>query len=121
MGNSISQFIFSFFFSLILFFFIDELFYFFFFSFLLFQNLKFEIYSLMSAKFEKSLKEEKWMVNDDEANKVLTSSRDLIFYFKQSMKRCSAISKQNALYEMFKLFKKYLCKYVDVLKGKLPR
>jgi vacuolar protein sorting-associated protein 53 len=38
--------------------------------------------SLMKAKFDSIIQEEKWDVDDDAKNKVLPSSTELTFYFK---------------------------------------
>eukprot|EP01119_Soliformovum_irregulare_P016119 TRINITY_DN462_c5_g1_i2.p1 TRINITY_DN462_c5_g1~~TRINITY_DN462_c5_g1_i2.p1 ORF type:complete len:831 (-),score=285.75 TRINITY_DN462_c5_g1_i2:80-2338(-) len=69
---------------------------------------------------QKVMSEETWMVDDDEKNKVLTSSTDLIFYFKNSIKLCSSLSKNQALYDLSKLFKKFLTQYCNIIISKIP-
>lgn len=52
---------------------------------------------------------------------VLSSSTDLMFYFKTVMKVCSQLSKRQAFFDVSKLFKKYLHEYAKVLSDKVPR
>eukprot|EP01102_Stenamoeba_stenopodia_P022198 TRINITY_DN9163_c0_g2_i1.p1 TRINITY_DN9163_c0_g2~~TRINITY_DN9163_c0_g2_i1.p1 ORF type:complete len:354 (+),score=94.55 TRINITY_DN9163_c0_g2_i1:1-1062(+) len=75
---------------------------------------------LMQDKFEKAIKDETWIVAEDEANKYLHSSKDIVFYFNQTMKRGSALTKAQPFFELYKLFKKYFYRYAEVLKNKLP-
>jgi len=69
---------------------------------------------------EKLISEETWTVDDDERNKVLSSSTDLIFYFKSSMKLCSTLSKNQAFYDLYLIFKKHLTSYANILANKIP-
>jgi len=86
----------------------------------------------MQDKFEKAIKDETWIVAEDEANKYLHSSklvphamislyslltiviRDIVFYFNQTMKRGSALTKAQPFFELYKLFKKYFYRYAEV-------
>ena len=43
--------------------------------------------AIMSQKFDSIVREESWEVDDNASNKILTSSTELTFYFKKTMKR----------------------------------
>ena len=70
---------------------------------------------------DRAIVEETWLVDDEETTKVLRSSTDLIYYFKTSMKVLSSLTKDQAFYDLYQLFKKYLHSYATILMEKLPR
>eukprot|EP01098_Paradermamoeba_levis_P015131 TRINITY_DN7523_c0_g1_i1.p1 TRINITY_DN7523_c0_g1~~TRINITY_DN7523_c0_g1_i1.p1 ORF type:complete len:383 (-),score=122.91 TRINITY_DN7523_c0_g1_i1:80-1147(-) len=74
----------------------------------------------MNELLEKLVKEETWMVDDDEKNKVLRSCTDMIYYFKDSIPYCSQLSRNQAFFDLYKLLKKYFKKYAEVLLNRLP-
>lgn len=69
----------------------------------------------MQQKLEQLLTDEKWNIEDDCKNRVLQSSADLIISFKKSMKRCMALTKNQAFYTIYTFFKKYLGLYASAL------
>lgn len=77
--------------------------------------------SLMRSKFDSIISDERWEVDDDAKNKVLNSSTELTFYFKTTMKRCTALTRNQAFFDIFKLFKKYFMMYATALTARLPQ
>eukprot|EP00741_Cyanophora_paradoxa_P011209 tig00020554_g10829.t1 len=78
----------------------------------------------LSKKLSEVLKEEKWDLPQDAAgstNKVLQSSVELFLFMKGSLKECSMFTRNQTLFNMQRLFKKYLKMYADALTAKLPR
>jgi len=76
---------------------------------------------IMREAIERIISEEVWSVDDDERNKVLTSSTDLFFYIKESMKLCTTLSKSLTFFEIYKVYKKHLSTYCKALTNKVPR
>eukprot|EP01114_Cavostelium_apophysatum_P021812 TRINITY_DN7705_c0_g1_i1.p1 TRINITY_DN7705_c0_g1~~TRINITY_DN7705_c0_g1_i1.p1 ORF type:complete len:856 (+),score=183.73 TRINITY_DN7705_c0_g1_i1:75-2642(+) len=74
----------------------------------------------MKATVQKLVSEETWIVDDDEQNKVLNSSTDLIIYFRTCMKACSSLTKNKAFFDTYGLFKKYMREYANALVARLP-
>jgi len=74
----------------------------------------------MAEMLERLANEETWSVPDEESNKVLSSSTDLIYYFNEARKRCSALTRGQPFFDLFLLFKKYLAGYCAVLAHKIP-
>jgi len=72
---------------------------------------------IMNDKLERS-KEDKDFFEDI---KVLISSRKFFIYFKESLRRCSAITKGNTLFKLYRLYEKCLKAYADILLNKLPK
>ncbi|EGG24571.1 Vps53-like domain-containing protein [Cavenderia fasciculata] len=74
-------------------------------------------------EFEETLRklesEERWYVDEDAINKVLSSATDLIMYFRSAMDRCSTYSRGQTFYSLFILFKKYLSQYSTILSNKI--
>lgn len=66
------------------------------------------------------LKEETWKSADEE-NKVLVSSMELFLHMKRSLKRCSALTRNQTLFSLFGSFQKILLSYAKRLEEKLPR
>lgn len=66
------------------------------------------------------LKEETWK-SADEDNKVLMSSMELFLHMKRSLKRCSALTRNQTLFSLFGSFQKILLSYAKRLEDKLPR
>jgi hypothetical protein len=94
----------------------DKYFYFYFYFY-----IKYYLFRIMREMLNKFTAEETWIVDDDERNKVLSSSTDLIYYFKSSLKTCSSLTKNEAFYDLYLLFKKYLIDYAKVLSNRIPR
>mmetsp|Transcript_7164 Transcript_7164/g.11810 ORF Transcript_7164/g.11810 Transcript_7164/m.11810 type:complete len:972 (-) Transcript_7164:1024-3939(-) len=78
----------------------------------------------LQKKLAELLKEEKWVLPDDRAaatNKILNSSSELFLCIKSSLKECITFTRNATLFNMSKIFKKYLKSYCDALAAKLPR
>ena len=73
----------------------------------------------MGEKLETILSEEKWDIDNENKNRVLQSSADLIIYMKKSMKRCMALTKNQAFFNIFSLFRKYLGLYATSLNHRI--
>lgn len=57
---------------------------------------------------------------DDDSYSVLSSSTDLFFFYRESLKRCSKISTRRPLLDLATLFGKYLLNYKEILASKIP-
>ncbi|KAF2075222.1 hypothetical protein CYY_003483 [Polysphondylium violaceum] len=75
----------------------------------------------MGEVLKKVISEETWSFKEEESNnKVLHSSTDLFFYFTRSMKRCSSLSKNDPLFNLYELFRRYLTQYGSIISNKIP-
>ena len=50
----------------------------------------------------------------------MSTSTDIFFFYRESLKRCSKISTRKPLLDLSKLFGKYLIKYSEILRDKIP-
>jgi hypothetical protein len=73
----------------------------------------------MADELDKIVREETWDV-EDEDNKVLSSSTDLVCFFGAVMNQTQLLSNSQPYFELYKLFKKYLKRYCHILESKLP-
>jgi vacuolar protein sorting-associated protein 53 len=74
----------------------------------------------MRDAFEKLMKEETWTVESDEGNRVLTSSMDLVFYFKNQLRLGASISRGKPLVDLAHAFVRVLRSYCERLVRRLP-
>eukprot|EP01114_Cavostelium_apophysatum_P019690 TRINITY_DN6415_c0_g2_i2.p1 TRINITY_DN6415_c0_g2~~TRINITY_DN6415_c0_g2_i2.p1 ORF type:complete len:816 (-),score=248.73 TRINITY_DN6415_c0_g2_i2:14-2461(-) len=65
------------------------------------------------------MEEETWTAND-ERTKILNSSTKLIETFNKRTRLCKSLTRNEALYDLFNLFKKYLAEYANLLAAKIP-
>ncbi|KAH3763508.1 vacuolar protein sorting-associated protein 53 A [Pelomyxa schiedti] len=73
------------------------------------------------AKFiSNSLSEEKWTVEEENDQKVLNSSTDIVYYLRTSMKRCMELSDGQPLFELNGVFKRHIRSYASALSAKIP-
>ncbi|CAH8255185.1 unnamed protein product [Arabidopsis lyrata] len=70
---------------------------------------------------EKIVQEETWDIEDGSQNNVLSSSTQLFSNIKKSLKRCNTLSKNQTLFNLFKVFQRVLKAYATKLFGKLPK
>ncbi|KAG7657052.1 Vps53-like N-terminal [Arabidopsis suecica] len=70
---------------------------------------------------EKIVQEESWDVEDGSQNNVLSSSTQLFSNIKKSLKRCNTLSKNQTLFNLFKVFQRVLKAYATKLFFKLPK
>jgi hypothetical protein len=70
----------------------------------------------------KALAEETWDVDDEAMGsvRVLISSTDLFYYYKESFGKLMKIFKAPALFDLCTIYKKYLREYATVLSNKIP-
>eukprot|EP00736_Rhodelphis_marinus_P003641 Rmarinus@m.2352 len=57
----------------------------------------------------------------DHGAKILNSSQQIFLHIKRAVKRCSALTTQQTMFNLLEVFQKHLRSYCDSLKGKLPR
>ncbi|KAF5749955.1 hypothetical protein HS088_TW03G00282 [Tripterygium wilfordii] len=70
---------------------------------------------------EKLVQEETWDVEEGSQNNVLSSSTQLFLMIKRILKRCSALTKSQTLYNLFKVFQRVLKAYATKLFARLPK
>ncbi|PKI58904.1 hypothetical protein CRG98_020650 [Punica granatum] len=70
---------------------------------------------------EKLIQEETWDIEEGSQNNVLSSSMQLFLIIKRSLKRCSALTKNQTLFNLFKVFQRVLKAYATKLYAKLPK
>ncbi|KAK4787590.1 hypothetical protein SAY86_011423 [Trapa natans] len=70
---------------------------------------------------EKLIQEETWNIEEGSQNNVLSSSMQLFLIIKRSLKRCSALTKNQTLFNLFKVFQRVLKAYAAKLFAKLPK
>ncbi|EOY24109.1 Membrane trafficking VPS53 family protein isoform 2 [Theobroma cacao] len=70
---------------------------------------------------EKLVQEETWDVEEGSQNNVLSSSMQLFLIIKRSLKRCSALTKSQTLYNLFRVFQRVLKAYATKLFARLPK
>ncbi|KAA3469180.1 vacuolar protein sorting-associated protein 53 A-like [Gossypium australe] len=75
----------------------------------------------LMENLEKLVQEETWDVEEGSQNNVLSSSMQLFLIIKRSLKRCSALTKSQTLYNLFKVFQRVLKAYATKLFGRLPK
>lgn len=74
----------------------------------------------MGIEIDRIVRAEEWDVEDEEDNKVLGSSKDIISYFYDLMKRCHSLSSSQPFFDLYRLFRKYLTQYASILNSRLP-
>ncbi|XP_037495110.1 vacuolar protein sorting-associated protein 53 A isoform X1 [Jatropha curcas] len=75
----------------------------------------------LMENLEKLVQEETWDIEEGSQNNVLSSSMQLFLIIKRSLKRCSALTKNQTLFNLFKVFERILKAYVAKLKARLPK
>ncbi|KAJ8759839.1 hypothetical protein K2173_009940 [Erythroxylum novogranatense] len=75
----------------------------------------------LMENLEKLVQEETWDIEEGSQNNVLSSSMQLFLIIKRSLKRCSALTKNQTLFNLFKVFERILKAYVVKLKARLPK
>ncbi|GLT77993.1 hypothetical protein SLA2020_495440 [Shorea laevis] len=62
----------------------------------------------LMENLEKLVQEETWDIEEGSQNNVLSSSMQLFLIIKRSLKRCSALTKNQTLFNLFKVFQRIL-------------
>ncbi|KAI4302260.1 hypothetical protein MLD38_038034 [Melastoma candidum] len=75
----------------------------------------------LMENLEKLIQEETWDIEEGSESNVLTSSMQLFLIIKRSLKRCSALTKNQTLFNLFKVFQRVLKAYATKLFAKLPK
>ncbi|XP_058723659.1 vacuolar protein sorting-associated protein 53 A [Vicia villosa] len=70
---------------------------------------------------EKLVQEETWDIEEGGQSSVLSSSMQLFLIIKRSLKRCSALTKSQTLFNLFKVFQRILKAYATRLFARLPK
>ncbi|XP_020550893.1 vacuolar protein sorting-associated protein 53 A [Sesamum indicum] len=70
---------------------------------------------------EKLVQEETWDVEDGSQTNILSSSIQVFLIIRRSLKRCSALTKSQTLFNLFKVFERILKAYATKLFGRLPK
>lgn len=75
----------------------------------------------LMENLEKLVQEETWDIDEGSQNNVLSSSMQLFLIIKRSLKRCSALTKNQTLLNLFKVFQRVLKAYATKLFARLPK
>ncbi|XP_078440105.1 membrane trafficking VPS53 family protein [Wolffia australiana] len=75
----------------------------------------------LTEQLEKLVQEESWDPEEGSQTNVLSSSMQVFLMIRKSLKRCSALSKSQTLFSLFKVFQKILKGYAAKLFAKLPK
>ncbi|KAK9690013.1 hypothetical protein RND81_09G098900 [Saponaria officinalis] len=70
---------------------------------------------------EKLVQEETWTIEEGSQTNILSSSMQVFLIIRRSLKRCSALTKNQTLFNLFKVFQIMLKAYAIKLFGRLPK
>ncbi|KAJ4980344.1 hypothetical protein NE237_031181 [Protea cynaroides] len=74
----------------------------------------------LMESLEKLVQVETWDIEEGQTN-ILSSSMQVFLDIRKSLKRCSAMTKSQTLFNLFKVFQRILKAYATKLYGRLPR
>lgn len=75
----------------------------------------------LMENLEKLVQEETWEAEEGSQTNILSSSTQVFLMIKRSLKRCSALTKNQTLFNLFKVFQRILRAYAGKLSAKLPK
>ncbi|KAK7412779.1 hypothetical protein VNO78_04398 [Psophocarpus tetragonolobus] len=75
----------------------------------------------LMESLEKLVQEETWDIEEGSQSSVLSSSMQLFLIIKRSLKRCSALTKNQTLFNLLKVFQRVLKAYATKLFVRLPK
>ncbi|KAJ9693443.1 hypothetical protein PVL29_012286 [Vitis rotundifolia] len=75
----------------------------------------------LMENLEKLVQEETWDIEDGSQTNVLSSSVQVFLIIRRSLKRCSALTKNQTLFNLFKVFQRILKAYATKLFARLPK
>lgn len=75
----------------------------------------------LMENLEKLVQEETWDIEEGSQTNILSSSMQVFLIIRRSLKRCSALTKNQTLLNLFKVFQRILKAYATKLFGKLPK
>ncbi|KAL6565339.1 HIT domain protein [Orobanche gracilis] len=70
---------------------------------------------------EKLVQEETWEIEEGSQTVILSSSMQVFLIIRRSLKRCSALTKNQTLFNLFKVFQRILKAYATKLFARLPK
>ncbi|GER51290.1 vacuolar protein sorting protein [Striga asiatica] len=70
---------------------------------------------------EKLVQEEAWEIEEGSQTNILSSSMQVFLIIRRSLKRCSALTKNQTLFNLFKVFQRILKAYATKLFARLPK
>lgn len=75
----------------------------------------------LMENLEKLVQEETWDIEEGSQTNVLSSSVQVFLIIRRSLKRCSALTKNQTLFNLFKVFQRILKAYATKLFARLPK
>ncbi|KAK6917988.1 Vps53, N-terminal [Dillenia turbinata] len=75
----------------------------------------------LMENLEKLVQEETWEIEEGSQTNILSSSMQVFLIIRRSLKRCSALTKNQTLYNLFKVFQRVLKVYATKLFARLPK
>ncbi|GAB4830381.1 HIT domain protein [Ancistrocladus abbreviatus] len=75
----------------------------------------------LMENLEKLVQEETWDAEEGSQTNILSSSMQVFLIIRRSLKRCSALTKNQTLFNLFKVFEKILKAYATKLFNRLPK
>uniref|UniRef100_A0A5B7ANB4 Putative vacuolar protein sorting-associated protein 53 A isoform X1 n=1 Tax=Davidia involucrata TaxID=16924 RepID=A0A5B7ANB4_DAVIN len=75
----------------------------------------------LMENLEKLVQEETWDIEEGSQTNILSSSMQVFLIIRRSLKRCSALTKNQTLYNLFKVFQRILKAYATKLFARLPK
>ncbi|PKA50631.1 hypothetical protein AXF42_Ash017970 [Apostasia shenzhenica] len=70
---------------------------------------------------EKLVQEETWETEEGSQTNILSSSMQVFLIIRRSLKRCSALTKNQTLFDLFEVFQRILKAYATKLYARLPK
>ncbi|CAM8925202.1 unnamed protein product [Rhodiola kirilowii] len=75
----------------------------------------------LTENLEKLVQEETWDIEEGSQTNILSSSMQVFLIIRRSLKRCSALTKNQTLFNLLKVFQKILKSYAAKLYARLPK
>ncbi|XP_027176359.1 vacuolar protein sorting-associated protein 53 A isoform X1 [Coffea eugenioides] len=75
----------------------------------------------LMENLEKLVQEETWEIEEGSQTNILSSSMQVFLIIRRSLKRCSALTKNQTLFNLFKVFQRILKAYATKLFARLPK
>ncbi|VAH82550.1 unnamed protein product [Triticum turgidum subsp. durum] len=72
-------------------------------------------------QLDKLIQEEKWEIEEGSQTNILSSSMQVFLVIRRSLKRCSALTKNQTLFNLFQVFQRILKAYAAKLYARLPK
>ncbi|KAL6840013.1 hypothetical protein ACP4OV_029823 [Aristida adscensionis] len=72
-------------------------------------------------QLDKLVQEERWEIEEGSQTNILSSSMQVFLVIRKSLKRCSALTKNQTLFNLFQVFQRILKSYAAKLYARLPK